>query len=166
MTLYARIAAALILLAFIAGIYWKGRTDGANAVNARWMETTLAQAKTDEKDRLTRQATIDELSAKLAKQSHQSRQVAQSNLSKIDHYAPTDLPPLPGSFRLWHDAAAEGKTLDDTPRADAAPVSIKDTSAAIADNYAACLYDQHRLSALQEIVKTINGGELEEKDNP
>lgn len=164
MTFYMRIAAVLVLLTAVASIYWKGHSDGTSAVNARWMETALAEAKAAEKDRDAKQAKIDSLAAELAKKSEKSRQTVQSNLSKVDSYAPASFPPLPGSFRVWHDAAAQGQALDDSSGIDAPTVSLKDTATVIADNYASCNYDKYRLSVLQEIVKTINGdGNAEDK---
>lgn len=57
---------------------------------------------------------------------------------KVPYYVPIDSPPLPGGFRLLHDAAA-GQTdpPDSSAAASAAAVSAQDAAATVIDNYAA-----------------------------
>ena len=45
MTLYARVAALLVILAALAGLYWKGYTSGGNTVQAKWDAVELDRSK-------------------------------------------------------------------------------------------------------------------------
>jgi hypothetical protein len=154
MSLYAKLAAAALLLLALVGAGWKiHHTIYMSGVH----DTEAKYAAAAEADRVMKQEGIDNVSSTFVAKAVKSRTIVQSNAEKVAQYAPDTFPPLPGSFRLWHDAAAAGKALDDQPRIDAPSVSLKATSATIAYNYAACLYDQQRLESLQAIVKTING---------
>ncbi len=45
MTLYARLAALLVILAALGALYWKGYTNGGNTVQARWDAVELDRSK-------------------------------------------------------------------------------------------------------------------------
>lgn len=156
---YRYIAMVLVGLALLAGSYWKGHVNGANGVKAEWQAEQIGQMEEAEAIRIAHQAEIDKLAKSYAAKAAKQRQVVISNASKVEQYAPSSFPPLPGSFRVWHDAAAEGQALDDSSGIAGASVSLKDTAATVADNYASCNYDKYRLSVLQEIVKKLTGGE-------
>lgn len=68
--LYSRIAAAIALAVFLAGVYWKGHTSGAKSVQAEW-DADVAQR--------TAQALTDSETARL-----RERGMAK-DFSKVDH---------------------------------------------------------------------------------
>ena len=147
----------LLIVALAIGIEIHGQHKGAARIQKLW-DSDVAKAEAQaETLRLMRQGAIDKRETKSFAVAVKRREIVQSNLAKIDTYAPPNVPPLPGTFRLWHDAAAAGKDLDDSRAADAASVSLKAASTTIAGNYAACLDDQQRLTDLQAIISTLTG---------
>ena len=81
--LYSRIAAAIVLAMFLAGVYWKGHTSGAKSVQVLWdadVAQRTAQALEAEKAARARES---ELSTKVRKVSD-AYSVARKNL---DHLA-------------------------------------------------------------------------------
>lgn len=148
----------LISIGCIAlALFGYGVVKGRDHVQAKWDADKQAQANQAETLRLSRQTSIDKGSAKFVVKASKDRIIVQANQSKVEQYAPVTAPMLPGSFRVWHDAAATGQALDDTGGADAAPVALKAVATSVQSNYAACRYDQDRLEALQTIVRTLNG---------
>jgi hypothetical protein len=105
--------------------------------------------------RLASQHQVTKVEKVFVEKANNSRRATQSNLPKVDQYASPTFPPLPGAFRVWHDAAAAAEELADPPGADAPPVSLREAETVIAKNYASCNYDKQRLEALQEIVRTL-----------
>jgi hypothetical protein len=154
MSLYAKLAAGAVLLLALIAAGWKIHHSIDKAGYDRAMGEVAAKA---EAMRVMQQEGIDNVSSAFTDKATKQRTIVQSNAEKVDQYVQADFPPLPGTFRLWHDAAATGQALDDTGRADAPGVTLKNTQTTIAYNYAACLYDQQRLESLQAIVRTMNG---------
>ena len=147
----------LLIVALAIGIEVHGQHKGAARIQKLW-DADLAKAEAQaETLRLMRQASIDKRETKSVVVAVKKREIVQSNLAKIDQYAPTSYPALPGSIRLWHDAAATGKAIDDTGKTDGSAVSLTDLAATTALNYAACLDDQSRLTDLQAIIRTLTG---------
>ena len=145
----------LLIVALAIGIEVHGQHKGAARIQKLW-DADLAKAEAQaETLRLMRQASIDKRETKSVVVAVKKREIAQSNLAKIDQYAPPTL--LPGTVRLFHDAAATGKAIDDTGKTDGSAVSLTDLAATTALNYAACLDDQSRLTDLQAIIRTLTG---------
>lgn len=117
---------------------------------------SISQAEAQAAERvLSQQKRIDELSAQLQVRSAK-RQEADLHIAKeVTKYVPVDIPFLPGSFRLWHDASVRGEAPNDTELPNAAPVPPAILARVLRSNYGACLEDQARLAALQEIVRGI-----------
>ena len=63
-------------------------------------------------------------------------------MRKVPRYVPNDLPVLPASVRLLHDAA---------------DVSVATLAATVAENYAGCREDGERLAGLQRVVDGVLG---------
>lgn len=88
----------------------------------------------------------------------EERVVYRDIVKEVPVYVSTDLPVLPASLRVLHDAAATGRALPetgDTPGADAAPVTAQDLARTVVENYASCRADQGRLEALQGMIKAF-----------
>lgn len=71
---------------------------------------------------------------------------------QIPVYVPSDLPVLPGSFRVFFDAAVKGELPDPAAVADAAPVAPEDVAATTADNAEISRLNNEKLVSLQEWV--------------
>lgn len=72
---------------------------------------------------------------------------------EVPIYVPSDAAPLPGGFRLLHDAAALGAVPDAAGIPDAAPVAAQDAASTVVDNYTTYHETAARLTALQDWVK-------------
>ena len=71
---------------------------------------------------------------------------------EVPVYVPADSCPLPGGFRLLHDAAATNTIPEATRIPYAAPVPAQDATRTIAENYRTCHEVRVNLEALQEWV--------------
>ncbi|HJV76041.1 MAG TPA: hypothetical protein VJ654_17605 [Noviherbaspirillum sp.] len=151
--MYLRLAIAAFVAVLLAGSHWKAYVMGKDVVRVEWQAEKARQEQQAENNRLLRQAAVNKTAVVFANSAAAKRQSTQSNLAKVDQYAPTTFPPLPGSFRVFHDAAATGEALNDSSGIDAPPVSLTATARTIAENYADANYDKQRLEALQQIVK-------------
>lgn len=153
MTRYIIVAAAAFAFGWLTN-GWR--------LNAQIADMRLDLENKSETLRLAAQFKINRIdSASVAKRQKQAK-VDQSILDKVETNVPTTLPLLPGSFRVHHDAAAAGEEIDDTRRADAAPVAPKAVAVTTAENYASSNYDKQRLAALQEMVKASGCFDVEE----
>lgn len=160
MSLYAKLVAVFILAAVVVGGLWKSHVSGIEVGRAQ-VEAEIAKqereviAETDKK-----QQVITKTVTKLVEKAAQDRVVYRDIIKEVETYVPRDLAALPSDFRVFHDAAAEGRPLpsaDDPARVNAFPVLPKTVATTLAENYAECRYDQQRLEALQEVVRTIQG---------
>jgi hypothetical protein len=155
---YRYLILALGVIVLIGGTYYKGYTSGKENVQAKWDADKARQIVQAEKTRIEHQAQIDAISQDFAAIASRERVVTRTIIKEVDRYVPSNSPMLPGDFRLYYNAAVTGKPIDHTSRADAAPVHPRDIATNATFNYAACRYDQERLEALQDIVRTMNGG--------
>jgi hypothetical protein len=111
------------------------------------------QAVRIEEDR--QKKVVTKIVTKFVEKAAQERVVYRDIIREVPKYVPSDLPMLPGGFRVLHDAAATGRALPedgDSSRVDAAAVSPQDVAGTVTDNYASCRADQERLRALQEVI--------------
>jgi hypothetical protein len=146
----------LALALLVVSVYVTGRVQQMHSDrDAYALDLAKAAAKSEEV-RVTKQAEINAQAKAFASKAAKTRVVTQTVIREVEKYVPNTLPMLPGDFRLYHDAAAAGEAVDDSRRADAAPVAPKDVAQTISENYAACLYDQQRLGALQQVIKVIS----------
>lgn len=74
-------------------------------------------------------------------------------VKEVPIYVPSDAAPLPGGFRLLHDAAAAGAVPDPAGIPDAAGVPAQDAAAVVAENYGTYHETAARLTALQDWVR-------------
>lgn len=94
------------------------------------------------------------LAEKRAKTNTVIQTVTKEVLREVPVYVPADSPPLPGGWRVLHDAAARGVPADPAAPggADADPVPAQDAAATVVENYGQyrALANDHSL--LQEWV--------------
>lgn len=154
-----KLAAGVLL---IAGVFISGMKVGHDRVMKDWNAEKLQAEQQAEANRLLRQAAVNKTGKEFAEKAAQTRVITQVVIKEVDKYVPNSLPVLPGDFRLYHDAAAAGTEIDDTRRADAAPVAPRAVAVTVAENYAGSNYDKQRLAALQQIVKASGCFDVEE----
>lgn len=147
------------VLLFGVSIGW---TANGWRLNGDIADMKLGMANQAETLRLAAQSKVSKAGTQFAEKAAKDRVITQVIIKEVDRYVPNSLPMLPGDFRLYHDAAAAGTQVDDSRRADAAPVSPRTVAATVAENYANSRYDQSRLEALQQIVKASGCFDVEE----
>ena len=143
-----------LLYAALAGALWLGYTTwrehqrelGREEMRAEFMrQAQAADAK--------REAVTQVVEREVVKVVKQIEVVTETIVKEVPVYVQADATPLPGGFRVLHDAAARGEVPDPAAVADAATVPAQDLARTIAENYGACRADQERLSALQGWVR-------------
>lgn len=113
-------------------------------------EYTAQAEKADEK----REAVAAPLAVKQEAAQVKIRTVTKTLIEKVPVYVQADACPLPGGFRLLHDAAAANVEVPDaTGLVDAAPVPAADAASTIVSNYGIARSNAARLVGLQEWVK-------------
>ena len=162
MTLPIRFIFLVAVLALLIGAEWalyvKARNAGRHEVQAQWDAKIKAAEQQVLQEEKRQQKAATKIVTNVVANAAKERVIYRDIIKEIPHYAPTDLPVLPGSFRVLHDAAARGSALPepgDPSRADAATVKPQDLAVTVTDNYASCRADQERLRALQEVVRGI-----------
>lgn len=130
-----------------------GWTANGGRLNGDIADMKLDIANQAETLRLAAQARINTIDSKGAAKAKKQAVTDQSTLSKVDDYAPSTLPLLPGSIRVLHDAAATAQKIDDTKPADADPVAVRDLAGVTVKNYISARSDKAALEELQAIVR-------------
>ena len=148
---------AIAVIALCVGIEIHGQHRGAARIQSLWDKDVAAAEAQAETLRILKQASIDKSATKYEVKQAKQQVIVKTIIKEVDRYVPSTLPMLPGSFRLYYDAAVAGKDIDDSGLSNAAPVAPKDVGRNAAENYATCRDDQDRLSALQDIIRTLTG---------
>lgn len=149
---YIRMIVIAGVLAAMAGAIGYAHHKGAHSVQVKWDAEKVAAANQAEMLRLEHQSAITTAAVTSKAKSEKIRYITKTIIKEVEKYAPANLPMLPPSFRVYHDAAAEGEAIDDTKIADAAPVATSVVAKTVAANYGACNDDKQRLETLQAIL--------------
>lgn len=158
-SLYAKLAAAGLLLAVLAGGgFWLYHA-GAASVQARWdaqarAEATAAQLQVD-KSELVSQMVVDHYIDRVKVVMAQSAVIVKQVPVYVTRQADARCT-VPVGFVRLHDAAAQGAALPASPGAAVdAPsgVALSAVAGTVAGNYGLCRATAERLSALQDWVK-------------
>jgi len=157
-----KLAAAAVVLVALAGTHWKAYDLGKTKIRAEWQAEKLQLEQQAENNRLLAQSRINKIDRAGAARAKKQADVDQSTLAKGDQYAPSTLPLLPGSVRVFHDAAATGQKIDDSRTASAVPVPASHLAITSARNYTIARRDQATLEELQAIVKASGCFDVEE----
>lgn len=143
---------ALILVGLGA---WYGSTRydaGKRAVQKKW-DAAIWRGKEELESLRVKSRQVDfRVETKYVDRVQVIREKADAIVREVPVYVAADSCPLPGGFRLLHDAAAEGTVPDPASIADAAPVEAQDAARTVAGNYGSCLETAQRLTSLQEWV--------------
>lgn len=147
--LLCRIAAVALAFAVAIGF---GYVKGAEHGQARIDAMVAKQATEAVKVIKGQDIVTTTVQTKYLPQITRHEVVTETILKEIPTYVQAADPPLPGRFRVLHDAAAEGAVPDAARIPDAAPVPAEEADRTIVANYGTCLADQTRLAGLQEWI--------------
>ena len=105
--------------------------------------------ETDEK----REAVAPVLEAAHKKAIEKIVVVTETIIKEVPTYVKATDCPMPGGFRVLHDAAADGTLPDPAAIADAAPAAAADVATTVAINYGTCREIAQRLTDWQGWVR-------------
>lgn len=138
---------ALVLAAIGGYVGWAShqQTIGAKKVTvAAEKKAVVVDAK--------RAAVAAPIEARQEARQIEIRTVYKTIIKKVPVYVKADDCPMPGGFRVLHDAAANGTVPEPASVADAAPAPAADVAATVADNYGTYFETAERLLGLQAWV--------------
>lgn len=145
----------------VAAVVYMVRESGASS------ERVKAQLATAEARVRELETAIDSYQAALLKTQRIAQDTAQVRekvrtitkelIREVPVRVPADACPLPGDWRVLHDAAASGEVPGPAAagRADGAPVPAQEAAATVIDNYGTCRDTAERLRGLQRYVREI-----------
>lgn len=122
---------------------WQGGYDAAEAKYAKQAISANTQ----------RAAVAPPIAAKHEAAVVQIRTVTKTILKEVPVYVKATDCPMPGGFRVLHDAAADGRIPEPAGIADAAAVPADVAAGTVAENYGLCHETAERLTALQSWVR-------------
>jgi len=136
------VAFAGLIVAALAYGEWKER-QGARERQALWDAAATAEAQERRALEAELEGARSKVTVKVVTETVEVVRTVQVKgdtiVKQVPVYVPLDTPPLPGGWRLLHDAAARNEPLPAAPGGVAAePVSAQDAAATVAANYAAC----------------------------
>lgn len=126
---------------------------GAQRFDAGKAEVTAQYAKQAREADAKREAITAPIAQKQEAAQVQIRTVTQTIIKKVPVYVKSTDCPMPGGFRVLHDAAANGEVPDPARIPDAAPAAAQDVAETIAANYGTYREVAERLIGLQEWVR-------------
>jgi len=157
LTIGQKIAGAMIAFGLVVGVTYLGVHHLISVGEAR------AEAKYDQKILAMQQQITQliqaqsEVSGKIDKLARQKATAVRSHGHKLQekvHEIPHSVPPIDGSYRVLHDAAASGSPLPDAASLpDGASVPVADAAATVIDNYTGCRENTVKLEAFQQWVR-------------
>lgn len=153
---YGLVAMATALV--VGGIYWKGRSDGKDLIEAKYAEEKIRweQQVDDMQQSFNRSAAeiVEGYQEQLAE-----TQRALDNLKKnkvIKYVGKTDCKVTNGFVDLHNSTAAGKEPKEPQPNAyQPSGKNINDVASAVSQNYLICAENANRLKALQEVVKSF-----------
>lgn len=135
-------------LALWAGYHaWAAHQQGIGYDRAR-AEYALQAKKADDK----REAVAAPIEAHHAEETAKIVTVTKTIIKQVPIYVKNTDCPMPGGFRVLHDAAANGQVPDPAAVADAASAAAADVASTVATNYGTCHEVAQRLTDLQAWV--------------
>jgi hypothetical protein len=141
-----------VVLALLA-VYGLGRHQGAAAERQDWQAKADADArKVAEQGERAAEKTV-QVVTQYVDRVQVIREKAKSITKEVPIYVPSHSCPMPGGFRVLHDAAARGELPDSAGVADALAVPPQDIAATVSDNYGTCHEVAEQLTSLQEWVR-------------
>lgn len=154
MTILYRWLVIAVLVAAAAAVGW---VKGAASVQTQWDAANAQAWATADRVIIKQGEVIERIRVEYVDRVKVVKQAAETRIERVTEYVPTGTCDLPGSFRLYHDAAARGD-LPESPATgvDAAPVSAQDLARTINENYTGCLANAELIEALQAYARTVS----------
>lgn len=146
---YRWLALAGLVLAIFGFGFLKGAQHEERANDARQLAAERATVHRTGQ-RVAASAKVD---AKYQPVITKIQTVTKETIRYVPQFVPVGTCDLPGGFRVFHDAAAEGVVPDPARVPDASPVAPQDAAGTVAENYGACRENAARLEGLQEWVR-------------
>lgn len=158
MTILYRWLAIATLIVAAGAVGW---VKGAASVQTQWDAANAAAWATAERVIVKQGEAIERIRVEYVDRVKVVQKAADVRIERVTEYVPIGTCDLPGSFRLYHDAAARG----DIPAAastgtDAAPVPAEDLARTIDENYTGCRENAELVIALQEYARTVSRKEF------
>lgn len=144
---------SLLYLALVAALVlgYRAWVDHIGDVREATVRAQYAkQAKTADD---TRAAITPPIVEKEAAAQVQIRTITKTTIKEVPIYVKTTDCPVPGRFRVYYDAAANGVLPDPAAIPDAAPAALADVASTTATNFGTCHEIAQRLTSLQEWVR-------------
>jgi len=145
-----------VALLCLAGLWFFGRYQkerGREEVRAEWQASIEKGKKEIERIKAKSERVTVKVETKYVDRIKEIRVKGDTIVQRIPVYISRDLPELPGSFRVWHDAAAQNVIPEVSADLNAAAVAPVDVAATVAANYATCHANAEQLTGLQEWVR-------------
>ena len=145
-----------VALLCVAGLWFFGRyqkEQGREEVRADWKASIEKGKKEIERIKAESERVTVKVETKYVARIKEVCVKGETIVQRIPVYISRDLPELPGSFRVWHDAAAQNVIPEASADLDAASVAPVDVAATVAANYATCHATAEQLTGLQEWVR-------------
>lgn len=147
----------LVVLLFALTLMGFGFVTGRDFEKDRQEATTIASLRESLATTERHLSSVQEIAAKQSKARAKVRTITKEIIREVPIRIPADSPPLPGGFRVLHDAAAAGTQVDSSAPGgtDATPVPPQAAAETIAENYGEYhdLAERHR--GLQDYVRQV-----------
>ncbi len=151
------LAAALALMVGVWAVDRNGYSRGSETVRAEWAKEREVYMAALEKEKARQAQVVERVVVEYRDRVKIVKERGDEIVREVEKLVSADSCPLPGGFRVLHDAAASGSLPDDPAgvAAIAAPVEAPAAAETVAGNYAACLANAAQLTALQDLVKGL-----------
>lgn len=141
----------LLLYLALAGSLWLGYTTWREHQRELGREEIRAQAAREAQTADTKREIITQVvEREVVRRVKDIQVVTETIIKEVPVYVPLDSPPLPGGFRLLHDAAASGEVPNPAALPDAAPATAQDVAATVSANYGTCRLYAARVKGWEE----------------
>lgn len=140
---------AVLLFAAVLALLWVG----ARIERAGWLAKEVKKEAKAEETRVAQQTVINEIDVESVAKKQKQAPINRIITEQVKVYVPTTLDLLPGGFRLQHDSAATGKTIDDSSATTAAPVAPETVASTITENYESHRAIADDLEEMQQIAR-------------
>lgn len=150
-----KVLCAMALVAMVWGIFSAGQSHQRQKQQLASLSEQLTETQ-QVLDETRRQATVtSEVLSARAESKARIVTVTKEIVREVPVLVPAGTPPLPGGWRVLHDAAAEGVPADPASGADAAPVGAAEAAETVVENYGACRDTADQLARLQEWIRGV-----------
>lgn len=143
------------IIIICTGIYFLGRSHGADSVQKDWDAANGKQSKIVIDTIIKQVAGSERIITKYVDKVRIIREKGQTITKEVPIYVPYDSCTLPGGFRVLHDAAASNEFPDASRITDAASVNAQVAAGTVVENYATCYQIREQLISLQDWVKEM-----------